>query len=438
MLNQFEMDDIIQHHGSRAGGDADAGVKVQVHIETFGCTANAGDTQKLRTILKRGGYQLVTDYNKDKADCVIVNTCTVTKRTELNVVKRLEELKKQGKQVIVAGCMAAAQPELVKSILGEDTIMITPKELYPIMDFNFEFDKSSSVVGIIPIAMGCSGECTYCIVKRARGRLKSQSPDRICRALKSAVAAGVKEIRITAQDCAAYGFDRMDTAVKLPELLQMLTEVEGDFRLRIGMMNPFTLLRIIDEHELLEAFESDKVFKFFHIPVQSGSDKVLSDMRRNYKAADFIEIVRRIRRRFHYCTICTDFIVGFPTEGEDDFQASMQLLEEIKPEKVNITRFSPRPGTEASKLKDMLARDKKIRSRIMSATYHRIALAANNQLIGAELPVLVTERGDKGGVIARDPSYKTIIIEEDLPPGSFHKVRVKDARSTYLVATVIS
>ena len=432
MLNLFEMSEIIGRYGS--GAETGAGTRARVHIETFGCTANAGDTQKLRAILKRSGYQLVTDYKK--ADCVIVNTCTVTKRTELNVVKRLEELKKQGKHVIVAGCMAAAQPELVKSVLGEDTIMITPEELYPVMDFDFGFDKNSSVVGIIPISMGCLGECTYCIVKRARGKLKSQSPDRICSALRSAVAAGVKEIRITAQDCAAYGFDCMDTAVKLPELLRMLTEVEGDFRIRIGMMNPFTLLRIMDE--LLEAFESDKVFKFFHIPVQSGSDKVLSDMRRNYKAADFIEIVRRIRRRFHYCTICTDFIVGFPTEGEDDFRASLQLLEEIKPEKVNITRFSPRPGTEASKLKDMLARDKKIRSRIMSATYHRIALAANNQLIGAELPVLVTERGDKGGVIARDPSYKTIIIEEDLPPGSFHKVRVKDARSTYLVATVIS
>jgi len=420
--------------------------------------ANAGDTQKLRAILKRSGYQLVTDYKK--ADCVIVNTCTVTKRTELNVVKRLEELKKQGKHVIVAGCMAAAQPELVKSVLGKDTIMITPEELYPVMDF--DFDKNSSVVGIIPISMGCLGECTYCIVKRARGRLKSQSPDRICSALRSAVAAGVKEIRITAQDCAAYGFDRtdmdmklpellrmltgvegdfririgMNMAVKLPELLRMLTGVEGDFRIRIGMMNPFTLLRIMDE--LLEAFESDKVFKFFHIPVQSGSDKVLSDMRRNYKVADFVEIVRRIRRRFHYCTICTDFIVGFPTEDEDDFRASLQLLEEVKPEKVNITRFSPRPGTEASKLKDMLARDKKMRSRTMSAIYHRMALEANNQLIGAELPVLVTERGDKGGVIARDPSYKTIILEEDLPPGSFHKVRVKDARSTYLVASVIS
>jgi len=424
LLNLFEMSEIIGRYGS--------GAEARVHIETFGCTANAGDTQKLRAILKRSGYQLVTDYKK--ADCVIVNTCTVTKRTELNVVKRLEELKKQGKHVIVAGCMAAAQPELVKSVLGKDTIMITPEELYPVMDFDFGFDKS--VVGIIPISMGCLGECTYCIVKRARGRLKSQSPDRICSALRSAVAAGVKEIRITAQDCAAYGFDRTDTAVKLPELLRMLTEVEGDFRIRIGMMNPFTLLRIIDE--LLEAFESDKVFKFFHIPVQSGSDKVLSDMRRNYKVADFVEIVRRIRRRFHYCTICTDFIVGYPTEDEDDFRASLQLLEEVKPEKVNITRFSPRPGTEASKLKDMLARDKKMRSRTMSAIYHRMALEANNQLIGAELPVLVTERGGKGGVIARDPSYKTIILEGDLPLGSFHKVRVKDARSTYLVASVIS
>ncbi|PXF52554.1 MAG: hypothetical protein C4B56_05415 [Candidatus Methanophagaceae archaeon] len=428
------MSEIIGSYGS--GAETGAGTRARVHIETFGCTANAGDTQKLRAILKRSGYQLVTDYKK--ADCVIVNTCTVTKRTELNVVKRLEELKKQGKHVIVAGCMAAAQPELVKSVLGKDTIMITPEELYPVMDF--DFDNNSSVVGIIPISMGCLGECTYCIVKRARGRLKSLSPDRICSALRSAVAAGVKEIRITAQDCAAYGFDRtdmgMDMAVKLPELLRMLTEVEGDFRIRIGMMNPFTLLCIIDE--LLEAFESDKVFKFFHIPVQSGSDKVLSDMRRNYKVADFVEIVRRIRRRFHYCTICTDFIVGFPTEDEDDFRASLQLLEEVKPEKVNITRFSPRPGTEASKLKDMLARDKKMRSRTMSAIYHRMALEANNQLIGAELPVLVTERGDKGGVIARDPSYKTIILEEDLPPGSFHKVRVKDARSTYLVASVIS
>ncbi len=403
----------------------------KVCIETFGCTANAGDTEKLRALLKREGYRLVRD--TEEADYVIVNTCTVTKRTELNVVKHLVALKNQSKKIIVAGCMPAAQPELVKRVLGDDTPVITPDELYPIMDFDFEFASLySSVVGIIPIAMGCLGECTYCIVKRARGRLRSHEPRKIRRALETAVASGLKEIRITAQDCAAYGFDR---DVKLPELLELLTEVEGDFRLRIGMMNPCTLMHIIDE--LLDAFDSDKVFKFFHVPVQSGSDSVLREMRRNYTVDDFLEIVRSIRRRFHYCTICTDFIVGYPTEDEDDFRASLHLLEETKPEKVNITRFSPRPGTEAAKHKDMLERDKKQRSRVLSAVYHQIALATNTDLIGRELPVLVTERGSKGGMIARDPSYKTIIMGEELPPGYFCNARVVDASSTYLVATKI-
>ncbi len=396
----------------------------KVCIETFGCTANAGDTHKIRAILKRSGAIPVADINE--ADYVIVNTCTVTERTELNVVKRLKELKRSGKRVIVAGCMAAAQPELVKRILDDDTVMITPDMLYPVMDFDFE----CSVVGIIPIAMGCLSNCTYCITKQAKGSLRSQDPESIRRALRYAIAKGVKEVRITAQDCAAYGFDHKQ---KLPWLLKMLTELKGEFRIRVGMMNPFTLIRIIDE--LLDAFDSDKVFKFFHVPVQSGSDRVLNDMRRNYKVADFIEIVRAIRRRFPYSTICTDFIVGYPTEREEDFLASLRLLEAVKPEKVNITRFSPRPGTEASKLKDMLARTKKTRSRIMADTYHRMALAMNKRLIGQELQVLATERGKKGGVLARDMAYRTVILKEEVPLGSFLNARVMDATSTYLVAS---
>ncbi len=400
----------------------------RVCIETFGCTANAGDTHKIKAILKSRGAIPVTDISE--ADYVIVNTCTVTERTELNVLKRLDELKRRGKRVIVAGCMAAAQPELVKRILGDDAVMITPEMLYPVMDIDFE-RTDSTVVGIIPVAMGCVGSCSYCIVKQARGWLRSHDPNSIRKALESAVAKGIKEVRITAQDCAAYGLDH---AVKLPELLKMLTEVEGDFRIRIGMMNPFTLIQIIDD--LLDAFDSDKVFKFFHVPVQSGSDRVLNDMHRKYNVDDFIEIVRSIRRRFPYSTICTDFIVGYPTEREEDFLASLRLLEAVKPDKVNITRFSPRPGTEASKLKDTLARTKKTRSRIMADTYRRIALAINKRLIGRELQVLATERGKKGGVIARDTAYRTVILAEEVPVGSFLNVVVTDARSTYLIASV--
>ena len=398
----------------------------KIFIETFGCTANTGDTMKMRAILRKAGHKVVEE---NEADVVIVNTCTVTKRTELNVLKRLNYLKQQGKEVIVAGCMAVAQPDLVRSTLGNDVTMITPDDICRSNEQEFDLD---GLIGIIPISMGCVGNCSYCIVKRARGELKSYEPEKICESVKSAVDRGAKEIRITAQDCSAYGFDRPGT--KLPELLKMVTSVRGDFRVRVGMMNPFTLLPVLDD--FLDAFESEKIFKFFHVPVQSGSDRVLSDMRRNYKIDDFFEIVKSIRARFEYSTISTDFIIGFPTETESDFFSSLNLLEELKPEKVNITRFSPRPMTEASKQKDLLEREKKRRSRMISAVYHKLALATNKGLEGKAIPVLVTEKGKKGGVIARDSSYRTTVIKKDLPLGTSCTVWVKDVRSTYLLGEV--
>jgi len=401
----------------------------KIHLETFGCTANVGDTMKLRAILGKDGHEIV---EKDEADAVIVNTCTVTKRTELNVIKRLKELKGEGKEVIVAGCMAAAQPELVKSILGNDVTMVTPRDICNGYSEEHELDFDG-VVTVIPIAMGCVGNCSYCIVKRARGNLKSYEPEKIFETVKSAVEMGAKEIRITSQDCSAYGWEN-SSALKLPELLELITSVEGDFRIRVGMMNPFTVIPILDE--LLEAFDSEKVFKFFHVPVQSGSDKVLVDMRRNYKAADFVEIVEGIRKRFEYSTICTDFIIGFPTETEDDFLSSLNLLKNVKPEKVNITRFSPRPGTEAFKLKDLLEREKKKRSRIFSSLYHKVALERNTALEGKKHTILITEKGKKGGVICRDPSYRMIVINKDLALGASYTARIMDVRSTYLVGEV--
>jgi MiaB-like tRNA modifying enzyme len=405
----------------------DLSQRTKVFIETFGCTANVGDTMKMRAILRKSGHEIVAE---GEADAVIVNTCTVTKRTELNVIKRLKELKGEGKEVIVAGCMAAAQPELVKGILGDNVAMITPQDIYNEFcgDQKADFD---GVVSVIPIAMGCVGNCSYCIVKRARGDLKSYEPEKILEAVESAVERGAKEIRITSQDCSAYGWSR---ASKLPELLKLITSIDGDFRIRVGMMNPFTVIPILDE--LLEAFDSEKVFKFFHVPVQSGSDKVLREMRRNYKAADFVEIVDGIRQRFEDSTICTDFIIGFPTETEDDFLSSLNLLDNVKLEKVNITRFSPRPGTEAFKLKDLLEREKKKRSRIFSALYLKIALERNTALEGKKLPVLITEQGKKGGVIGRDPAYRMVIINKDLALGTSYTVRITDVRSTYLVGEV--
>jgi threonylcarbamoyladenosine tRNA methylthiotransferase CDKAL1 len=403
----------------------------KIHLETFGCTANVGDTMKLRAILRDQGHAIVAE---PEAEVVIVNTCTVTKRTELNVIKRLKSLKEEGKEVIVAGCMSVAQPDLVNNIFGSTVTMITPQDIYNEYKEAHELDFDGTVC-VIPIAIGCVGNCSYCIVKRARGDLKSFKPEKILEVVENVVKRGAKEIRITSQDCSAYGMEKKE-AVKLPELLEMVTAVDGDFRIRVGMMNPFTVIPILDE--LLDAFDSEKIFKFFHVPVQSGSDKVLRDMNRNYKAVDFVEIVKSIRKRYEYSTVCTDFIIGFPTETEDDFFASLNLLGDVKPEKVNITRFSPRPGTEAAKLKDLLEREKKKRSRIISSRYHEIALERNTTLNGNEIPVLITERGKKGGVVGRDSSYRMAIINKALPLGATYTVRITEAKSTYLMGDVHS
>ena len=402
----------------------------KIYLETFGCTANMGDTMKLRALMRKNGHELV---DEREADIVIVNTCTVTKRTELNVIKRLRELKSEGKEVIVTGCMAAAQPEVIKRVLGDDVPLVTPRDISDAYRENQDLDFDG-VVSIIPIAMGCVGTCSYCVVKQARGELISYAPEKIRHAVKSAVDRGVKEIRITSQDCSAYGWEKLGS-FKLPELLEMVTSVEGDFRVRVGMMNPFTIIHILDE--LLAAFDSEKIFKFFHVPVQAGSDKVLRDMRRDYKAADFIEIVNSIRKRFTYSTLCTDFIIGFPTETEEDFLSSLNLLDEIKPEKVNITRFSPRPGTEAANLKDLLEREKKRRSRIFSSLYRTIVFEQHKELEGKEVPVLITEKGKKGGVMGRDPAYRMVVLHEDLPLGASYTARIREAKSTYVMGEVV-
>ena len=402
----------------------------KIYLETFGCTANMGDTMKLRALMRKNGHELVDEC---EADVVIVNTCTVTKRTELNVIKRLRELKSEGKEVIVTGCMTAAQPEVIKRVLGDDVPLVTPRDISDADRENQDLDFDG-VVSIIPIAMGCVGTCSYCVVKQARGELISYAPEKIRQAVKSAVDRGAKEIRITSQDCSAYGWEKLGS-FKLPELLEIVTSVKGDFRVRVGMMNPFTIIHILDE--LLAAFDSEKIFKFFHVPVQSGSDKVLRDMRRDYKAADFIEIVNSIRKRFTDSTLCTDFIIGFPTETEEDFLSSLNLLDEVKPEKVNITRFSPRPGTEAAHLKDLLEREKKRRSRIFSSLYRTIVFEQHKELEGKEVPVLITEKGKKGGVMGRDPAYRMVVLHEDLPLGASYTARIREAKSTYVMGEVV-
>ncbi|MBU4266532.1 MAG: tRNA (N(6)-L-threonylcarbamoyladenosine(37)-C(2))-methylthiotransferase [Candidatus Altiarchaeales archaeon] len=401
-----------------------------VEIETYGCAMNQADSEFMAGLLEKNGHTV-----GEGGEILIVNTCTVKTPTERKILKRLKELGNSGRRVIVTGCMPRAQPDIVKefprfSFIGtniEDILEAVEQEKYlRISDgacrLEFPRRRKNPLVEIIPLAQGCVGDCSYCIVRSARGQLNSYDPELILADLRKALPDGVREFWLTAQDTGAYGKD-IDSS--LPELLKKVSAIEGDFRLRVGMMNPNHVLQFLDE--LIDAYRDERIYKFIHIPVQSGDDKVLKDMNRRYSADDFRRIVKEFRDAFPRITISTDVILGFPTETEEAFQNTLSLLEETEPEVLNISRFWLRPGTKAGEFKQLPTRISKDRSRMVNSLFKDYALRKNQAWIGWEGRALVSEES-RGSYTARNFVYKPVIIKSDKNMlGQFVNVKITDA-----------
>ena len=234
---------------------------------------------------------------------------------------------------------------------------------------NKEQKENNDLVEIVPINEGCLNTCSFCKTKQARGILFSYSIESIKEVVKSAVNRGVKEIYLTSQDTACYGFD---IGTNLPELLKELISVKGNYKIRIGMMNPWHLRKI--KKELFEVIKNRRIIKFLHIPVQSGSEKVLENMKRMHSVKEFEKIAEEFRKKFPRkkfpdSTIATDIIVGYPTEKEEDFEQTLKLIKKVKPEVLNISAFSSRPKTPASKLKQLSSEVIKERTRRLNKLY---------------------------------------------------------------------
>ncbi len=256
------------------------------------------------------------------------------------------------------------------------------------------------------------GKCTYCLTRMARGPLKSFPEDQIRDEIFAHIIAGTPEIQMTAQDISCWG---RDLGKSLPSLLHHFDEVPGRFMIRVGMMNPATVKGILDD--LVEAYAGDHIFKFLHVPVQSGSDTVLKRMGREYTVADFEEIVTRFKNRYPEITLATDMIVGFPGETDEDFSQSLDLIDRIRPNKVNITRYSPRPFTPINSENDFPDWVKKDRSRIMNARTQQVYASVNEGYLNKEVDFVVTEKIKKGSVMSRSSNYLGIVINENLPLG---------------------
>jgi threonylcarbamoyladenosine tRNA methylthiotransferase CDKAL1 len=401
----------------------------KVYIETYGCTLNQADSDIMRALLK---HEIVG--KEQESDVVVLNTCTVKGPTENRMFERIKSLKDRG--LVVAGCLAANESRIRK--IAPLAPILWPSSLKKINDAVDSAMKGlpatykdgskeglpkifTPPIARIPINDGCTSSCHFCQTKFARPALQSYSPKTIVEWINESVRLGAREIQLTSMDLGAYG---LDIGTSLAELLGMISQDDSRFLVRLGMINPNHAKRMLPE--ILSALNNQKFYKFLHLPVQTGSEKVCKEMNRDHTVKDFVDIVAAARKEIPEITIATDIIIGYPTETREDFNQTRELLRQIKPDVVNLSKFSARPGTNAKKLKQLDNREIKARSREASGLVKEICLEKRKSLIGRSYDVLMTER--QRDFTGRNINYTQVVVKDFKGQlGDFVKVKIIDA-----------
>ena len=420
----------------------------KILIETYGCTLNQADSDIMHGILEnhavgveRRRYEPETD---SSYDFVIVNTCTVKKATEQKITERLKFLNHLGPKLIVTGCMASANPDIIERTAPAASILSTGNttKIYDAISHIAEYGRedrightrldkspnirsSGSIIARIPISEGCLSACSFCETKFARGPLNSFSEKLILKAIELNVRKGSKEIELTSQDIGAYG---ADSGTDIAELVNKAVEIDGNFMIRIGMLNPEHIHKYLDR--LLEAYNSEKVYKFIHLPVQSGSDRVLSEMERRYSVEEFTSCISEIRRRIPDMCIATDVIVGYPTETWEDFEETESLLRRLGITITNISKYGSRPHAKASILSQHAGPVMKERSLHISRMVREMQHAAFSSYVGMKIPVLITESGGKS-ITGRTTSYIPVAVTDAEESDMGNRIDVKITGNSY-------
>ncbi len=404
---------------------------MKAYVEAYGCTLNFGEAREIEALLSGSGWSIVN--SSEEADLAVLTTCVVVDKTERAMMKRLKELGSVPK-LVVTGCMATACRGKAESIVP-DAVFVAPADLARMAevihaqgDADVESGIEKGAYGIVPIATGCLGNCSYCITRLARGQLRSRPVRNIVNSVRRMVSSGPREMRITAQDTAAYG---ADNGSSLPELVDRICSLDGDFRLRIGMMNPKSVLPQVDA--IVRMYDNQKVFKFLHLPLQSASDRMLREMGRGYTLSDFERIVSQVRTAHPDISFSTDLIVGYPGETEEDHERNKKAVSELMPDIVNVTKFSSRPGTKAALSGPVVPGGRaKEWSREITRIRFKVALDVNKSWIGRAVTALSTETGKNSTTLFRTSEYRQVVVPGNHPLGEYHAVKISGATSTYL------
>lgn len=418
------------------------------YIETYGCASNKADSYIISNALKKSNYTLTS---LEDAQFVIVNTCAVKEQTENKIKARLKTLyeqysKNSDKYIIIAGCLPYIAPdyiEVVKNIVPTFSAIIDLDNIHEIPQIFQEIKKGKKnliikseqkidkaefyidhepgkITGIIPISEGCLGSCTYCCVKNARGKLNCYNPEKIVENIEYQLKQGIKQIYLTSQDCSTYRYN----STQLSDLVKQIVNLDFKFFLRIGMINPCFL--VDDFNQLLSLFKLNKVYQFLHIPIQSGSNRILKLMKRKYLISDIINKIRILRENFPNLTISTDIICGFPGESENDFDQTIDLINWLKPEILNISKFTARPGTKAKDMKQLDSKIIKERSIRLTKVFRNSLIDMNKKWKDWEGEILLLHKSSiPNQAFGRNIAYKNIFIDNFKGNfGNFVKVKI--------------
>ena len=440
-------------------------MSLRFHIHTYGCQMNVRDSEAVAAMLAAAGH--VRAEGEEDADLVVVNSCTVRQKAEEKAVGKVGNLIAAGKIVGLAGCAAERMGEEVFRRLPKLHFAVGPRQLWRIPAIVAEFESAppgcrprrvlavgagelprgldahlaaadgsfAAVQSYVTVMVGCDNRCSYCIVPSVRGHEWCRPEAEIVAEVKCLAARGVKEVCLLGQSVLRY---RGDGGRAFPHLLRELQEIEGLERIRFTSAHPAGCTE-----ELIAAYrDCPKVCRHLHLPVQSGSDRILKSMGRRYDRAEYLDAVARLRAFDPEFALTTDVIVGYPGETEEDFEATRSLMEEAGFDNAFVFKYSPRPGTRAAEMADDVpAAEKERRDQVLLADQERRGLERNSRLVGSVRAVLAEgpSKRNRERWSGRDSGNRIVVFPpvDGVSVGDEVEVRVDEAHAQILVGEVV-
>jgi tRNA-2-methylthio-N6-dimethylallyladenosine synthase len=444
----------------------------KVHIKSFGCQMNVYDARRMADTLARDGYAETTD--PEQADLIILNTCHIREKAVEKVYSELGRLREMGEEkesrgrtqmIAVAGCVAQAEGKEIIRREPSVRVVVGPQNIHriselvthanngkAIIDTEFavedkfeqlakpkpEVTRARGISAFVTVQEGCDKFCTFCVVPYTRGNEASRSAERILAEAEGLIAQGVKEITLLGQNVNAYhgrGLDGRDWT--LPTLIARLAEIPELKRIRYMTSHPRDM-----SDELLEAHRDiEKLMPFLHLPVQSGSDRILDEMNRKHTRADYLKIIERVRKARPDIAFSSDFIVGFPGETDQDFEDTLSLAREVGYAQCYTFKYSPRPGTPASDMEAQVPEDVKTeRLYRLQELIEQQQRDFNLSCVGRELDVLFEKPGrNEGQIVGRSPYLQPVpVMAPTSIIGSVARVRVNELRTYSLIGELVA